>query len=210
MCGYLARVEAFVGRVKSGSISWMGENVLWRRFGKGSAGRIARHEGGTAALEFSLIAMPFMMLILAIIETTLVFVASSTLENGMSEVARRIKTGEVQVGEMSADGVRTILCESVSALLDCSGSLVIDVRQFDNFGTVTNDPVLDENGAFVLTPQFDPGTAGDIVLVRVFYKWPIMTPLIGDTLSNMEGGTRLLAAAAVFRNEPFGSILSGG
>lgn len=160
-----------------------------------------------AALEFSLVIVPFITLLFGIIEATLIFFASSTLENGMDDVARHIRTGQVQAGEMSAEAVRTILCDRVSAILKCSDELIIDVRRFDSFSTVTTGPVLDAGGVLTITPEFDPGGAGDIVLVRVFYVWPVLTPLLDASLSNMDGNNRLLSAAAVFRNEPFGSIL---
>ena len=50
---------------------------------------------------------------------------------------------------------------------------------------------------------WDPGDAGDIVLVRVFYRWSLLTPNFGGALSNMKDNQRLISAATVFRNEPF-------
>jgi len=44
--------------------------------------------------------------------------------------------------------------------------------------------------------------------VRVFYQWPIVTPIIGASLSNMANNTRLIEAVTTFRNEPFGSVLA--
>ena len=47
---------------------------------------------------------------------------------------------------------------------------------------------------------YQPGGPGDIVVVRLFYQWPIYVSL----LQNMSGSKRLLIATAAFRNEPFG------
>ena len=48
---------------------------------------------------------------------------------------------------------------------------------------------------------YQPGGPGDIVVVRLFYQWPIYVSL----LSNMTGNNRLLVATSAFRNEPFGA-----
>jgi hypothetical protein len=39
--------------------------------------------------------------------------------------------------------------------------------------------------------------------VRLFYQYPVYVSLLGFNLSNINGGKRLLAATAAFRNEPY-------
>jgi len=152
--------------------------------------------------------MPFFTLVLAILETTAVFFASTTLENAVNDAARKIRTGEVQVNNMDAAQFRQLICDEIDVFLKCD-SLVVDVRSFGQFDTVTFPPPLNADGTLKNDQQFSPGTAGDVVLVRAFYTWPVMTPLIGATLSNMANNERLISAASAFRNEPFGSILNG-
>ena len=38
---------------------------------------------------------------------------------------------------------------------------------------------------------------------RLFYQYPVYVSLLGFNLSNINGGKRLLAATAAFRNEPY-------
>ena len=46
--------------------------------------------------------------------------------------------------------------------------------------------------------------AGDIVLIRVFYIWNVMSPLpVG--LTNNTSSTRLIQSSIAFRNEPYTS-----
>ena len=47
------------------------------------------------------------------------------------------------------------------------------------------------------------GNPEDIVLVRTYFKWPIVTPLLKPLLMTASDGSRLLSTAKVFRNEPF-------
>jgi hypothetical protein len=51
--------------------------------------------------------------------------------------------------------------------------------------------------------QYNPGGPGDIVVVRLFYQWPLVVTGLGYNISNLAGNTRLLSATAAFRNEPY-------
>ena len=51
--------------------------------------------------------------------------------------------------------------------------------------------------------NYNTGSPGCIVSVSLYYQWPIYVSLLGDTLSNLDGGNRLLVATSVFRNEPY-------
>ena len=50
---------------------------------------------------------------------------------------------------------------------------------------------------------YTPGGPGDIVVVTLYYQWPIYVSLLSNNLSNLSGNNRLLVATAVFRNEPY-------
>ena len=166
---------------------------------------------GATAVEFAMIAPPFMLLLMGLVEVTISYFASVTLENGLQTVARQIRTGEVQAQNLTAAQFKSKLCDQVSPLVPCDANLYVDARVFDNFGaTQTPPPPLDPvthkiNPAFT----FNPGTAGSIVLVRIFCVWSMKTPLLGHLLSNMTssdgstGNDILLGTAAVFKNEPF-------
>ena len=174
---------------------------LWAR-------RFKRANEGAAAIEFAIVAMPFFMLMMAIFETTIVYFASTTLENAVDDASRQIRTGQAQIANLSADQFRQLICNEASMLLKCDASLVVDVRSFNDFQNVTFPPPLNPDGTLKNNQQYSPGSAGDVVVVRVFYTYPIVTPMIGATLANMAGGNRLLEAVVTFRNEPFGSVLA--
>jgi hypothetical protein len=56
---------------------------------------------------------------------------------------------------------------------------------------------------------FSTGGACNVVLVRAFYRWPIVTPGLSILLANMRGQFHLLSTAAAFRNEPYVNNLGG-
>jgi Flp pilus assembly protein TadG len=166
-------------------------------------GRFKRASGGATAVEFAMVALPFFFLLFAIFDISLMFFASTTLENGIVGAARQIRTGEAQTANLSADEFRSIVCDDISMLLACDGRLAIDVRKYNGFGNAKYEPALDKDGNLTGSMKFDPGSAGDVVVVRAFYVWPVFTPTLGVKFANMANGHRLLEASFAFRNEPF-------
>ncbi|HAH11627.1 MAG TPA: pilus assembly protein, partial [Alphaproteobacteria bacterium] len=98
------------------------------------------------------------------------------LDNGINQSARRIRTGEVTANGVTEAQFRQMVCDEINMLLDCDERLAIDVRVFQSFNDIDFPAALDGNGNLTGNFQFNPGTAGDIVLVRIFYAWPMLTP----------------------------------
>ena len=51
---------------------------------------------------------------------------------------------------------------------------------------------VDATASFDTNFTYSPGGPGDIVVVSLYYKWPIYVSLLGVNLQNMTGGKRLL------------------
>lgn len=171
---------------------------FWRRLWK-----FRRARSGTSAVEFGLIAGPFFLLLFALIEIGMMFLATFTLENAVGQASRMIRTGQAQDASFSESQFKAEVCSHVVALFDCAGSLIVDVRKFDNFTSVNVPDAIDDQGNLTGGFQYDPGNGGDIVVVRIFYEWDVLANLPALDLGNMNNGNRLLAATASFRNEPF-------
>jgi Flp pilus assembly protein TadG len=165
--------------------------------------RFARQQDGAAAVEFGLVVAPFLALVFAIMETSLIFFSSQALETAVSDSARLILTGQAQSQGFDQAAFKTAVCGKIYGLFDCQNGIYIDVKKFSSFGSVTMPSPLDANGNLVNNFGYDPGGPGDIVVVRVFYQWPVYVSLLGFNLQNMAGGKRLLVATAAFRNEPY-------
>jgi len=174
--------------------------LLGRRFSKSTR--------GTAAIEFSLVAVPFLTMVLALLETALVFYGQFTLDSGLYEAARLVRTGQAQENGFSAAAFRDEVCERTLSLIDCDDTIYVDVRAFENFDEIDVPPPLNEDGEVDDSFAYDDGAEGDIIVARAFYEMSIFTPTAwGIGLGNMASGNRLLSSTATFRNEPFGSIL---
>jgi Flp pilus assembly protein TadG len=159
-----------------------------------------RCERGATAVEFALIAVPFLALLTAMVETALVFFAGQVLQASTSEAARLIMTGQAQ--GMTAPQFQQAVCDRSGGLFTCS-QLSVNVQTFGTFTSATGtNPIksgkLDTSGF-----AFSAGKPGQIEVVQVFYPWPLGMDLFGLNLNNINGDSHLLAATAVFRNEPY-------
>src|SRR2546423_8157823 len=95
--------------------------------------RFARGEDGAAAVEFAIVAAPFLALMFAIMETALVFFASQTLETAVADSARLIMTGQAQNASMTQAAFKTAVCAKINGLFDCASGLQIDVKTYSSF-----------------------------------------------------------------------------
>jgi Flp pilus assembly protein TadG len=172
---------------------------------RASPRRFIRRQDGAAAVEFALVVVPFLGLMFAIIETALVFFADQTLETAVADSARLIMTGQAQTQKLDITGFKNAVCARIYGLFDCQNGIYVNVQTYSSFGGISYTPPLDSNGNLVTSNfGYQPGGPGDIVVVQLFYQWPIYVSLMSLTsLSNMANHKRLLVATAAFRNEPY-------
>jgi Flp pilus assembly protein TadG len=167
--------------------------------------RLARTEDGGAALEFGLVAAPFLALLVALFQTAMVFFASRVLDEIVANASRYIMTGQAQLSGMSASGFATYVCNQTLALFNCN-NFMINVQNYGSFSAAsTSTPALtfDAQGGVSNTWSWSPGNPGDIVVVQVMYQWPVALGPLGFNLANLSNGNRLLVSTAVFKNEPY-------
>jgi Flp pilus assembly protein TadG len=184
-------------------------NAGRRRLGQTIA-RFTASRRGSAAVEFAMVALPFLALIFGILEISMVYLVSTTLENATSDTARKIRTGELQAtGTATAATFASSICGELSWLgSNCSTNLYIDVRTFSSFADINQPSPVSGGTVNTKALQFSPGVAGDIVLVRAFYKWTLFTPLLDGMAAQLNGGSTLLTATAAFKNEPYSAPAS--
>src|SRR4249919_657484 len=81
--------------------------------------RLIRQQDGAAAIEFGIVAAPFLALIFAIIETAVVFFAGQTLETAGSDSARLIMTGQAQTQGFDQAAFKNAVCAKIYGLFNC-------------------------------------------------------------------------------------------
>jgi Flp pilus assembly protein TadG len=164
---------------------------------------IASRRGATA-VEFAMIAVPFFALLFGVLELGLLFMASTAIDAATTQVARQIRTGQFQASaNNTAADFKTAVCGNMSwiSTADCQANMSLDVRTFPTFAAISVTPPV-KNGAIDPTQiTFNAGTACDIVLVRAFYPWTLLAPVLEPGLPNLGSNQRLLTTAIAFRNE---------
>ena len=167
--------------------------------------RFRRNRRGSAAVEFALVAPIFFALLFAIIELSMVFFASQVLETVTQDSARVIMTGQAQNASYTQDQFKILVCSKLIVMFDCNNGISIDVQSYKAFASVDISDPIDAGKNFIPPNNYLPGGPGDIVVVRLFYKWPVLiTGFFGGlNLANVGSNQRLLTATAAFQNEPY-------
>jgi Flp pilus assembly protein TadG len=168
-----------------------------------AAHRFMRRQDGAAAVEFGLIAAPFLALVFAIMETAIVFFAGQALETAAADSSRLIMTGQAQSQSFDAAAFKTAVCNKIYGLFDCQNGVYVNVNTFASFSSASMLNPVDASGNFQNNLSYNPGGPGDVVIVQLFYQYPVYVSLLGFNLTNMNGGKRLLAASYAFRNERY-------
>ncbi|WP_426124762.1 TadE/TadG family type IV pilus assembly protein [Pararhizobium sp. PWRC1-1] len=185
---------------------------------RGVLKRLFRDKSGTSAIEFALLALPFMMVLFASLETFAAFTAEQLLANATETMARKIRTGEI-TSTMTEENFRKAFCAEISIIMTCSATeaktpekLFIDVRSFSDFSKIPEaiprvagaNSDLDTKGF-----TFLPGGPTTINIVRAYYRWEVITDLVRPYITNLRpaGSSMpkdyLMVSTAAFRNESF-------
>jgi Flp pilus assembly protein TadG len=161
-----------------------------------------RKKDGTTAIEFALMAIPYIILTLGIMEISIMYAAATLLEGATGSAARLIRTGQIQEsGANPEEAFREALCEYATVLIRCD-DVVIEVQplaSFDDYESM--DPVYDEDGNMV-SSGFNAGDADSRVMIRVAYRYTMMNAFVGTLLAGPTN-SRLFMSTIVMQNEPY-------
>jgi Flp pilus assembly protein TadG len=174
--------------------------------------RFVRDRRGSTALEFALLALPFAMLVFAILESCISFAGQEVMANITDDVARQLRTGQLRPADVAGSKLTNLICDRLEIIVstDCPQQLLVDLRQYTTFADAAQAGFQIQNGDVVLmqgtssqTFANSPGLAESKNMLRVFYKWPVMTDLMAKSMANLSGGRTLHFASVTWQNEPF-------
>ena len=187
--------------------------------------RLGRDREGAAALEFALLAVPFMLMIFAIFETFLAFAGEQLMANAVETMARKLRTGEITFGQGKPTDVteaefRQMFCDEIEIFGMCSATeatapekLYLDVRQFASFADMPRGvPKISTDIYSDLDTSdfaFSPGGPESKNMLRAYYRWQIMTDLMRPYITNIRPADKpmptdfLIVQTAAFVNEDY-------
>jgi Flp pilus assembly protein TadG len=180
------------------------------RFRPKLARRFAKSDSGATAVEFSLVAFPFFILMGCICETGIMLFTEYSIQAGVQEAAREIRTGQAQTAGLNAAGFKSKICEITGIVIDCESDLTVYVRPANTFTSLASVlPTYMNVGAKPDgTPNptsYDCGGPSQAAGVVATYDWDFTMPFM-TFLGNINGGEkRRLYGLAIFQNEPFSS-----
>lgn len=156
--------------------------------------RLRRDRRGATLVEFSLIALPSLVLLFGTFEIGFIYWANQELENATGAAARLVRTGQAQARNLNQAQLKAEVCSRTAVLVQCQSRLRLDVRSAPSFDGITPPQPLDGSGALKADGDFAyaPGAGNDVVLVSAFFDWKLLL-----------SGTTLIRAATPARNEPF-------
>jgi len=168
----------------------------------------ARDERGVTAVEFGLLALPFFTVILAILQTAIMFLASQVLDSAVEDASRRIRTGEGQ--SYTLTDFRNYMCGYTFNLIDCS-QIQIKSQVLTSFTSVsttvpetcTTSPATCTWNSGWQAVDSGSGSCRAVMQVTAYYRYPLLVVLPYFNLKNQPDNYRLIGAIRVFRNEPY-------
>lgn len=166
---------------------------------------LARDRRGAAAIEFAFVITPLAAMMIAILQTSLVFFAQQTLETTAEKSVRQLVTGSAQQSGLSGPAFKTSVCSKLPAFMKCA-NVIVDVRPATTWSDASVTPptiTFDGSGNITNTWLYQPGTAGTITVVTIMYIWNVQKGPFSFDLSTMSNNRRLLYATAVFKVEPY-------
>lgn len=157
---------------------------------------------GSAAIEFAILALPFVVLIFAIIEIAVMFFVDSGLDAALHKTVRQVRVGTAKTGAWDLAKFKATVCAELSYSFSCSTNLKVRAIVITNMASVAKvNPIV--SGALNITEDFNIGDSGNYVLVQAYLTWDPVLKLYTFAGGRLSDGKYVLGAAELFKNEPF-------
>lgn len=185
--------------------------------------RVGSDQTGTPMIEFAFAAPVFFMMVMAVIEFSMIMFVTVLMESSLRDASRYGLTGQLPDGATTMDEregyIREMIADRTLGLVNMDDAEV-DILSYPTFEDLGQGEAFEDangNGNYDSGENFNdcngngtrdddrgadgPGGSGSVVLYRMKYDWPIMTPLAGPIIGT-DGKFPLQASVAV-RNEPW-------
>ena len=157
---------------------------------------------GSAAIEFAILILPFMVVIFAIVEISIMFFIDSGLDAALHKAVRQVRVGTAKTGAWDLAKFKTTVCGELSYSFSCAANLKVRMVVVTNMASVSKiTPIV--NGVLTVTEDFSIGDSGDYVLVQAYLTWDPVLKLYTFAGGRLNNGKYVLGAAELFKNEPF-------
>ena len=163
-----------------------------------------KDERGVVAIEFAMIAPPFLASIAFTLILGSIFLTATSLEDGVREAARKIRVGAVFTEDMSKSDVIDLICDTVIDIPgNCRAALILDVDSANEISLLPIETPSRLKGEPEPTKTlFKPGKGKDYVLVRAYLPYGFLGGIF-QLLDGSDSGHYVMSSTTIFRSEPF-------
>ena len=169
--------------------------------------RFKKSESGLAAIEFSFVVGPFLLILCPIVETGCMMFSEYSLQAAVQQSSRLMRTGQAQSAGMSAADFKTKICNIVGSLMDCN-KIVVYSDSAPTFAALKAKMP----GSLGVGTKAD-GSAGpasykcgdptEAVAVVATYDWTFVFPMMNFNANTSVTTMKRLVGISLFAAEPF-------
>ncbi len=164
---------------------------------------------GATAVEFALLAIPFLFMLMMLFEMAMVFWTRQVLQETTAQASRSILTGESKTLYTGSAAVQTAafrdaICAKMSMAPDCGSRLFVDVQPLGaTFPAALAASMISGGAINPASFQMRPVAPLEIAIVRVAYKMPTITAGFFSGMSKLTTGENVLQSVIAFQAEPY-------
>jgi Flp pilus assembly protein TadG len=161
-----------------------------------------KNRKGSAAIEFAILALPFLVVIFAIVEIAIMYFVDSGLDAALHKAVRQVRVGTAKTASWDITKFKDVICSDLSYSFSCSSSIKVRATVISDMNSVTRASGI-SGGVLSVTEDFNLGSSGDYILIQAFLPWDPVIKLYSFSSSRLDDGSYVLGAAELFKNEPF-------
>jgi Flp pilus assembly protein TadG len=168
-----------------------------------------KNDDGATAIEFAFVSGPFFLLVFMLIGFAMYFFVMNSLDKGMDQTSRLVRTGQAQTANMTVNDFKNAVCNSAGGWIKCN-KVQVFVQKYPDWQSIAPQACLNGSGAVVTNSASgsDPiatysGTSSEIVVVTTCYKWEFAQNIPYIKIGNMSDGSMMMQTATAFRTEPY-------
>ena len=166
--------------------------------------RFRRNRAGAVTVEFAMVALPFLAMVLAVVEGATQQYLTSTIDRATQSVAMAVRNGTLQVKTMSPEVLRAnYYCPLLPSYIDCTKIyFTLQTADCRRDGNCWASAFSDYGGGKRKTPaiatgSFDVGTVGESQYLTAVYGLPVGSLIWDNSASAVINGQRVRAVVSV-------------
>ena len=165
--------------------------------------RILHDSRGAAMVEFAILAVLFIGMLIAVLDTGIMYFVGGSLDSNVRVTSRLIRTGQASDLGVTGAQFKAKICDGLGGIANCASNLHVDVAVISRFEDADLASPVTAAGTIRTKEYFDIGSAGDIMVVRASLPWTPSFNVLSYAHAHLADGRTLLNSTAIFRIEPY-------